>query len=399
MEARDSQPKIRPLPIDDIDGDAPQERHQEPLRRLLPLLGIVVGAIAFGVMARGLGPVRSSEVGNATATSIGALSAEPGTTTTTEPPPPPAPTLSSLFPPAADGLQMVTLSTAAASLWTWEPDGTAPISQTLVNQPLAASYNADGSLVAILTEVRTGFLVISAANGERPIFLEHSSAGLWHPTDPDLFAWTQQPDDTEITYLRIAAASAIAGDAGAALLETTLPGRHHVLLAWGDWGFVTEDLDRPAGNRVTRFDADGLSPRQLDGVFYDSTPDGTLLMARLDDTGLIPYLLAVGGTETELTGLDIGAVDFRITSNGEWVIAATQQADGPTSILARTVRMRSTRLTSISQAARIVGLSSDDRFIILQESKSSDLVFKDWNTGAEFHVPIAQNHDVGAVSL
>jgi hypothetical protein len=242
--------------------------------------------------------------------------------------------------------------------------------------------------------------VIDSAEGGNPIHLqERISAGLWHPTAPDLFAWSEQSDDADVTYLRIADVAALAGDAGGALFEAILPGRQHILLAWGDWGFVTADSSPPLGERVTLFDADGLDPLQLEGSFFDAADDGSLLMARLEDAGLMPYLIQPDRTETELIGLDIGAADFRITADGDWVIAVTQQADGHTSILARTVRSRSTRLTSINEPARLVGLGGDDRYVILQESESFDLVFKDWNTGAEFRVPVPNRRDVGAVAF
>jgi hypothetical protein len=309
-----------------------------------------------------------------------------------------------LFPPASDGLHLVTLSSTGALVGTWLPSDIAPDFNVSFTQAESADYNADGSLVAVTTRVRGGSMVIDAAEGGSPIYLQENIAGgLWHPTEPALFAWTVYGDDTEVTHLRMADVSALSGDSRDVLFETTLQGRQHHLLAWGDWGFVTLDSARPFGGLVTLFDADGLDPLQLDGVFLDATPDGTLLMARAlvvehtEDAWLIPYLIQPDRVETELIGLDIGAADFRITADGDWVIAVTQQADGHTSILARTVRSRSTRLTSVDEPARIVGLSPDDRYLILQESESSDLVFKDWNTGAEFHVPIAESRAVAAV--
>ena len=86
-----------------------------------------------------------------------------------------------------------------------------------------------------------------------------------------------------------------------------------------------------------------------------------------------------------------------MTADEEWVLAVTPQADGHTSILARTTRSRSTRLTSVNGSARIVDLAWGDRFVVLQEAETGDLVFKDWNTGAEFRLPM--DADVAAVFL
>ena len=48
----------------------------------------------------------------------------------------------------------------------------------------------------------------------------------------------------------------------------------------------------------------------------------------------------------------------------------------------------STRLNSINGAARIIDLAGEDRFLVLQEAETGDMVFKDWNTGAESRLPV-----------
>jgi len=399
MEARNSGSKIRPLPIDDIDGDAPQHRPAaEP--RWLPLAVIVVGAIAFAVVARGLAPPEPTEVGAATTTTTST------TTTSTSPPAEPDPTaavpLSQLLPFATDSLRFVTLQGWAA-INEWGLDAIAPHLGPFIGEADTAAYNVDGSYLAIHRGVRDGSITITDRDGSHPVYLQKNvTAGMWHPTDPHLFAWTASPDtsDTgETSYLSIAD---VAGSVGASLeplIEITLEGGPHGLLAWGDWGFVATDLSDEVRPTVVRYDPDGLDPVRIEGEFFDVTPDGVLLMARLDDSGYVPHVIDVDGSETALIGLDIGASDFRITADGNWVIALTPQADGHTSILARTVRSRSTRLTSIEEPATLVGLSRDDRHVILQELESADIVFKDWDTGAEHRVPIPNGNRVAAVFL
>jgi hypothetical protein len=147
------------------------------------------------------------------------------------------------------------------------------------------------------------------------------------------------------------------------------------------------------------YDADGFNPLQLEGDFFGATPSGLVLMAVVEESGYVPYIVELDRSLTPLVGLDIGASQFRITSDGEWVIALTLQADGHTSILARTVRSRSTRLSSINGAGRLVSFVLDDRFIAIQERDTRDLVFKDWNTGAEFRIPIAGGESIADVDL
>ena len=396
MEARDSRSKIRPLPIDEIDGDGLPPHRVDAPRRWLPLLVILVGAIAFGIVARGLGPTHRGEVATATTTTMAATAAEPDPTTTTVPPPPP---LRELIPPAGDGLSLITLG-STGRIATWAPDQIAPEVQGNVGLPLSATYNSDGSRVAVHTAVRDGTVVIDQPTGGSPIYLQPDiSSGVWHPTDPALFAWTVAVETARGQWSSVIRIADVTGHTSAGLeplVELPLPEGRHSLLAWGDWGFVTAD-DDVASRPATRTGPDLLDPQELDGTFFDATEDGTLLMARMVDTSYVPYLLAPDGSEVELVGLDIGAAQFRITADGRWVIAVTRQADGHTSILARTVGSRSTRLSSIEGSGHIVDLIDNDRFLVLQETESRDLVFKDWNTGAEFRVPAPYQHDIAAV--
>lgn len=389
MEARDSRSKIRPLPIDEIDGDAPHRPADKRPRRWLPLAVIVVGAVAFGVVARGLSPVPRPEAG-ATNTTEAALAVEPDPTTTTEPPPSPPKPLYRLLPVAEDGLDLVAFD-VSAKVGRWEPNEADPEFHVNVGRPLGASYNADGSRVALTTAVRDGSLVITDSAGPNPIYVQGDIwSSAWHPTDPDMLAWTRAiellPGEWETT-IAVADVSGYTAAGLEPLIETTIDGGPLTLLAWGDWGFVLAD-EQQALRPVTRHDPDLQNPVELDGVFFDVTDSGDVLMARAEDIGYMPYLTKIDGTVVDLVGLDIGAADFRITADGAWVLAVTPQGDGHTSILARTAESRSTRLNSVNGSARIIDLSWGDRFLVLQEAETGDLVFKDWNTGAEFRLPV-----------
>ncbi len=389
MEARDSGSNIRPLPVDDIDSGAPQDRQVENKRRWLPLIVIVVGAISFGVVARGLGPTQNANVATASTTAAPiSETPEPTTTTTTEPPPPVPRPLRELLPFAADELRLVSMNASSAQIGLWALEDTTADFDARVSQPLSATYNTDGSSVAVHTQVRDGSFAIDSDTDRAIYILGGVTSGAWHPTDPDLFAWTvpQTPGVPSQTLVRIADLSGFSGTSLEPLFEIQLDRetqQFQQLEAWGDWGFATTTY-----GMTYLFDADGLLLWEARSQFFDATPDGTLLLARSEEGSTMPYLLDADGIEKDLTGLDLGGVDFRITADGEWVLAVTPQADGHTSILARTVHARSTRLTSINETARIVDVVWDDRFIVLQESDSNDLVFKDWDTGAEFRLPV-----------
>ncbi|MCP3998196.1 MAG: hypothetical protein GY722_24510 [bacterium] len=392
MEARDSGSRIRPLPIDDLDGDVPQHQPIEPRRRIAPLIVIVAGAIAFGVIARGLSVGDSTEVGSRTTTPPATLAEEPVPTTTTTRTPPPQ-TLGRMLPMANGGIKLVTLTATKAQVGQWDSALTFPTYNANILQPRSAKYNADGRLVAVQTGVDAGSMVIDAAVGGSPTYIqENITSGSWHPTDPALFAWTEVEDETESTVVRVADLSRDSSAGVAALVEFSIPGIDHLLQAWGDWGFATS-----SDGTISGLDPDGIPVRSVAGEFFDAAVDGTLLIADMGAEGPTPFLLNVDGSIAALPSLDIGATDFRITGDGDWVLAATIQEDGHTSILARTVHARSTRLTSVDETARIIDTTWEDRFLVLQELESNDLLFKDWNTGAEFSVPM--DDPVGAVFL
>ncbi len=399
MEARDSRSKIRPLPVDDIDGDAPHRPVEPQPRRWLPLVVIVVGAIAFGVVARGLSPVAQPESAAGTTTTPPPLSAEPEPTTTTEAPPPPPPPLARLLPFANDGLRLVTIGITARP-GHWPPDATEPEVSGTISRATHAEYNASGSRVAVQTAVKGGSIVIDESTGGSPIYLrEDVSSGHWHPTNPDLFAWTrttETPSGELATSVFVGDVSTYDGASLEPISGIDFEGGPHFLLGWGDWGFLIADEGQPTGP-IFRYTLEGSDPIELDGVFFDVTENGTILMARVEDNGFLPYLVDADGVETELVGLDVGVSDFRITPDGAWVIAVTPQTDRHTSILARTVHSRSTRLSSVNGSARIVDLVRGGQYLVLQEADSGDLVFKDWNTGAEFRLLVES--EVTAVFL
>ena len=382
MEARDSGSKIRPLPIDDIDGNVPQHQPIEPRRRIAPLIVIVAGAIAFGVIARGLSVGDSIEVGSGTTAPPATLAEEPAAPTTTVRTPPAPQMLREMLPMAGDGVNLVAMTPSSARIGHWDPQAAFPTYNANISQPLEAQYNSDGSRVAVHISAKGGSIVIDSAAGGAPGYIQRDvTSGVWHPSDPSLFAWTQVEDGA--TVVRVADVSGDTSSGIAALMEFSLPGAIHLLRAWGDWGFATT-----SGATTYGFDADGLQVRSIDGDFFDANIDGTLLLADMGDGDAAPFLLDGDGSVADLPNLDIGASDYRITSDGSWVIAVTIQEDGHTSILARTVHARSTRLTSIEETARLVDMAWEDRFLVLQEFESNDLVFKDWNTGAEFEVPV-----------
>ena len=377
MEARDSGSRIRPLPIDDLDGDAPQPP-VEPRRRIAPLVAIILGALAFGVIARGLSAGGAETASAGETTPPASLAEEQASTTTTTLPPPP-PVLREMLPIVDDRLNLVALTTTA-KIGHWDAELTFPSYQTSVAQPEFAEYNIDGTRVSIGSGVGDGLLVIDRWPSN-PAYIWDATSGVWHGTDASLFAWTEDDLDTATTLVRIADISGDTSAGVAPLAEFTIPAANHVLQAWGDWGFVTS-----SEQTIHRFDPDGLQTFTVDAGFLDAATDGVLLLGDLDEEGRRPFLFDLEGNRTELPTLDIDADEFRITADGQWVFAVTIQGDGYTSILARTVYSRSTRLSSIDAEARVVSMTWGDRLFVLQDLDTDELIFKDWNTGAEYRV-------------
>jgi hypothetical protein len=391
MEARDSESRIRPLPIDDLDGDAPQAP-VGPRRRIAPLVAIILGALAFGVIARGLSVGGNETAGAGITAPPPSLADEPATTTTTTTttslPPPPA--LREMLPIVDDRLQILALTTTA-KIGQWDADLAFPSYTTSITNPLSAGYNSDGTRLAIQSGVGGNSIVIDSATSNLAHIWDATS-GVWHDTDPSLFAWTEDDAETASTVVRVADVTGDTSAGIAAQSEFRIPGLNHTLRAWGDWGFVATN-----GPITSGYDSDGVQQRTVDGMFFDAASDGLLLLAEPSDEGSIPFLFDSAGNRTALPALDIDADDFHITADGQWVFAVSIQDDGYTSILARTVHSRSTRLSSTDARARVVNMTWGDRLFVLQDLDSGDLLFKDWNTGAEYRVTF--EHRVAAAFL
>jgi hypothetical protein len=382
MEARDPGSKIRPLAIDDLDAATPQRAPGGPTRRWTPLAVIAAGAIAFGIIATGLGsgePIvvaRDETQPPATLPKDATITPSEAPVVTTAPP-----TLGDMLPIADGPLRLTSLAATATRVVTWDRAASEPTSSYLLAQPVSVSYNSDGSRLAVLSVTAGSRLVIDDADPGDPFCIRGATSGVWHPADPDLLAWTRVDDEGANTTIVVADVSdPISGDPPVDF-EASIPGEH-VLLAWGDWGFVTAGGDTTFG-----WSADGTPARSAVGSFFDAADDGTVLMAN-SDAGGIPFLLSPDGSITEIPSLDLHTTDLRLTDDGQWVLATTFQEDGHTSIIARAVMSRSTRLTSIEEAASVLGTAQMDRFLVLQEIGSKDLVLKDWSNGAEYRLPL-----------
>jgi len=382
MEARDSGSKIRPLPIDDLDAATPERGPVGQTRRWTPLAVIAAGAIAFGIIATGLGSGEPVVVASGDRQSPTTLSKEATSTSSEAPVVTTAPpTLGDMLPITDGPLRLVSLAATATKVVTWNRAATEPTSRYLLTQPITVSYNSDGSRLAVLAVVGGSRLVIDDTDPGDPFYIRGATSGVWHPTNLDLLAWTAVDDAGTDTTITVADFSDPTSGDPAVDFEASIPGKHD-LLAWGDWGFVTASGDTTFG-----WSADGTPTRSAAGSFFDAADDGTVLMAD-SAAGGMPFLLSPNGSITEIPSLDLHTTDLRLTNDGQWVLATTFQEDGHTSIIARAVMSRSTRLTSIEEAAYVLGTAQMDRFLVLQEIGSKDLVLKDWSNGAEYRLPL-----------
>ena len=300
------------------------------------------------------------------------LSQEAQPPTTTSLPPPPA--LEDAVPFAARGLTLVILSDTGARAGVWHPNLATPSFNAEFSPAAAAAVNSDGTRISV---EGTGETIVDVALGGNPQFL--GGGGLWHPSDPDLFAWVESDPGSDETVIRTVDISAAeTSHEIVPLLEFSVPFSDASLAAWGDWGFAVVFSET-----IHIFDPDGVPVRNAEGEVLDAANDGTLLVA--DGNGP-PFVLNADGSTTALPSLDVGASDYIITPAGDWAIAVTPQEDGHTSILARAVNSRSTRITSVDQAARVVGVSPTGQVLILQSAETNGLFFKEWKTGVEYEL-------------
>lgn len=234
-----------------------------------------------------------------------------------------------------------------------------------------AAFDTSGSWLAISTQVPDSKgLVLSVG---RPAFLQPHASNVtsfkWHDGNQPALAYAQVVDDE--WHLWEIRPPGLVPELRASGLE---PGG--LVAAWGDWGWVIQDL---VNNQITLLTPDGELKTTVDGVVFDSTPAGWMIIG--DDTGL--HWLSSGGG---LRALDIG-----IESIGP-ILTLAIAPDGESIAMVGTNGVKIspvdgdgivTEKTPFFTESPVVAWSSDSRFVVLPSVRGV-LVFDRVRGGRSF---------------
>ena len=436
MEERDEQVSIRPLPQDPPEGTPPGGTTQRP-RRWVPLTVAAGALVLFGVGAALFGgdnPTGEASTAAAatTTTTIPPLAVEaPPTTaatTTTVPP-----SLEELLPGIESGLTAVFRDGRFGTVADWEARSTVPSFLPLTARPDLASFDASAEWLAYLSYFRTyASLHVGLPATSQPAQFIGVSGAVWHPDDLRRLAWTAHLPTAEAPVLY---EGMIDADTQQLLVtrEVAEVFPTEALVAWGEWGFLLERrfiLDaafeggmplnqNPSTSRlvelalVTALDPEGQRRATVPAAFRDATDDGVLLLASTVESY---ETVIAGGDAQSLLEVDpailkpvpsglfladprLDLIDFTtsgpllperthlLTVDGEHVIEVDQ--DSGTTITTYGLTGRGAQTVSLGRPAEIVGLTSDGRFLVVQDTTGTgDLILVNWQSGLIIPVPL-----------
>lgn len=356
----------------------------------------------------------------------------PPTTTSTLPP-----TLRERAPPLERSARIVYLGGEGTSTnqVTWRLQDEDPASPSSTGAAaVRAEFDASRLELFWITTGQRDTLWVGLPPIAEPVFVDVAGAA-WHPTMPLEIAWLGRPPGDDAFHLYRATVLPAAG------LDTLIDlgpvPESSRLVGWGDWGFVLEiraplgmrqwevpdarDPDAPTTLQRLGFglvlDPLGNPVHGFAGLPRATGPDGHMVIQPAPEAfelateaGLDPVSLGIEapidviprGPDAEPfvvvrpdlnpTGVAFApsspATSFRFTPDGRHVAAMGTTA-GRLAIVTQAVDGSLRRLTSVDGVDVALGFSRDGSLLVLHDLDGGDVVFHDWNRGANFRVPFA----------
>ena len=408
MEARDGQPRVRPLePAPEAGEVTPDPVLRQ--RRRAPEVVVASGILVFGLLLVVFGTGgRSQDTGDDVLPGLGEAGAVPNITTTTTTLPP---RLDELLPIAGNPLIVVSSEpTPAAAIWL--PDQRSPRIYALPTPGIAsATFDAGAGFVAMIDEDSRALLAGKSPGNVAELIAERVSGAAWHPTEPGALAFTSEE------LFRVVL--------GVAEFHTDLLGTTTVrvmarlplgsrLVTWGDWGYIVEtpapESSEGAERAILVLDATGAPQRAMPGRAV-TAGGGVVLVAGIDpaaspekaaadlsSAGLAPTvamppvgLALFDQTFTrvgpEILGEVTAAPTVTISASGKTVALSTITDTGRTSITIVDLEGRAPRIVSLDAPADALGFIGTESFFALQDRDTLALYIVDWRSGSQYEVP------------
>lgn len=403
MEARNDDPRVRPIPIDDdfssefesvapteaTNDDGPAKRPWLPLALAGVAVAMVMGTVAtFGALQEQDPPPPDAAFTQDVASDEPEAFSPPTTV---------AVSLQEAVPGVTDRLTLIANGPNGPTALLWDPSFIQPkplpieINPDSDNQSAtlrSASFDAGGSFVAVtspLLESDTMLLRIGSPTDLSATELLGTTSHIWHASDVAHLAWiATSPDGLSTLYTaRVNPLSTTLMDE----LEVAEVPSNSSLIRWDTDGFI---LDTGSGE-VLVLTTHGEEAWRRAGYALAASASTILVAPSGADPERLATAAALDRSGTEINVLFDEEVDDQL-------IGRTVALSGKTGLLARIdVRQERTRIelngasfagTRIIQYnddVEPIGFTSNDKYFVFKADGSNDLVFVNWSLGS-FHV-------------
>jgi hypothetical protein len=388
-------PRVTPIdPGPDYVGSPAETRNQ---RQWLTLVGVPVAAITILLLVFGSGGGNGQETPSTSIPDL-AVAATTTTTTTTTLPPTPA----GLAPDIAGRLAVFTTE-PTPRLLIWEPDDESPRTFALREDIITVSFDASGEHLAYITD---DSLVVDRMPGAGGTSLGSSpTAAIWHPTEPQTLAYTlAAPGSVTLAVAWISEDGRIESS----IIKDLPEGSR--LVAWGSWGYATEEpLPRendPTGRVVVVYDSTRLEPvRAMPGTVVTAEGDLMLIAGVRDPDAAVAAAAGIAAevrypmqgnalldpelssVTLELLGDPVDIPTVTISADGSRVAVSTELSTGDTSVALFGRQSNVSMVVPVRGAAVPIGFIADGTYLALHDPGTSELILLHARVGSRVRLP------------
>jgi hypothetical protein len=407
MEARDNEPKIRPIPIEDRDGmllpDAGGPRRSRGKRPQRPWLPLAVSGLAVGTLLGAVtffGAVEFDDPPSTDPETFSLTTIVEGSAQPTDVLPP---TLAKMIPGVTERLTLVTTDGDAIWTYVWDPTFRVPneFSMKSPQTPdwLSASFEVGGRYIAVAgidgsAEQHPDIWIGQPTEIEPTPDLEDVLSYTWHASEVSRLAYlTGGEDGFLLETVQVDILSKTPSDPIAALAFTELSD----LIRWDNKGFIVQ-----IGDEVAALDNSGAERWRIDGWAHSASPNH---IAQVRQTGSGPQWYLVERSSGESVsfagfGVDVASdVTNVVASPNSDIFAVVTNRVSRTTITVVGPSQNAPRIVQVEGLLYPLQFTSDSNFLILTSATSNDLTFVDWRSGARHILDVPDGRTVLAMNL
>jgi hypothetical protein len=408
MHARDEDPRVRPIPINDdgvvplpdpdIDVQPRGPRPWVPLAIASLAIMAVVGSVSL------FGALRVDEP-DFDPTSFEAAS-DPIATTSTLPqrssPPVTRPRLGEILPGVSDRLTLVAANDDGLASLFWNPAFRIPVAaiheieSEYPGRELDASFDSGGRTLAVqwCTSGSCNLYLGSVGDIGLTPDLDEIGGYVWHASQVSTVAWLQPIDETrsEVVTGRVNPVSGELKDVAEVFIASTTSR----LVRWDAQGFVIDE-----GHATSAYSPTGEPMWTLSPWHAASASDNVVVVTSREDTG---WRLADRSTGELIEKDDAWVEDedafiWLTTSDNTDLIGRVADHGTHYSLVVSGEDITTPRSTKVDNSLRPFGFTNDARFFVFMTTDRSHITFIDWRTQETHEITVPNNYRVLSMDI